>query len=652
MKFKGFLSSLVAVVALFAACDKQIVVGDLAEINVNNSYVSIPEKGGSAQILVNATEEWKVVDSSTEQWLKISASSGAAGETTITLSAEASLNSRSTVLKLSTKSGKTQYVNVKQQVGDPSVSVISTVKEVNEGPKGKVYTVEGIVTNIVQKEYGNWTLVDAEGNGLYIYGTLNSKGEEKKFSEVGISEGDKVTVTGPKDVYNGTIELVNVKVDKIIKSLVQLKTASPVELTKAGGKFSVELECSGNGVSVSIPDAYKSWIALEGINTDGKKIVVNFNAAENTAAARSATLSFTSTKGESSSTVSVVINQEGAIIRANAAELNAVADGPTVYRVTGRVSNIKNTEYGNFDIVDYSGSIYVYGCLDAEGKTKKFASLGINEGDIVTVIGPKSSYKGSAQMVNVSVEEHHKLQAVSVADFNAKPVGTDVFYQLTGTVGPLKDGDAYGNFDLTDSTGSVYVYGLRSFVNGDKKLFQDLIKTAGIKEGDTITIGAHRSAYKDQIQAGDAFFISKEEAAPVEPVITELTITLGDNAYDDGEAKINGAEEAVKVWKMGASKADGTLTITVPAGTKTLTFYSVAWKGKNGYLTLTPNDGTDGLGKTINPNDGASGNPPYTIAGVTEADLFTVNVKTTDKPVTYVVTGTGRYLLWDFKIEK
>ena len=72
----------------------------------------------------------------------------------------------------------------------------------------------------------------------------------------------------------------------------------------------------------------------------------------------------------------------------------------------------------------------------------------------------------------------------------------------------LKDNDLYGNFDLEDSTGSVYVYGLLSEKGGEKKKFQDLVAAKGIANGKTITIVGNRGSYNGKIEVMNAYFIS------------------------------------------------------------------------------------------------------------------------------------------------
>lgn len=101
-----------------------------------------------------------------------------------------------------------------------------------------------------------------------------------------------------------------------------------------------------------------------------------------------------------------------------AAEVAALADDdkndPQNYiKLTGKV--VKNSgydiePYGNFDLVDDSGSILVYGVSTGwKGETKKFGSLGVEEGDNITIIAYKTSYKSNPQVVGMYVS-HEKGQ--------------------------------------------------------------------------------------------------------------------------------------------------------------------------------------------------------------------------------------------------
>lgn len=107
-------------------------------------------------------------------------------------------------------------------------------------------------------------------------------------------------------------------------------------------------------------------------------------------------------------------------------------------------------------------------------------------------------------------EQQQDVKVVTIAEFNAAEVSTSVWYQLTGVVKNLKDGDIYGNFDLEDETGSVYVYGLLSEKGGEKKKFQELVATYGIANDVKITIIGTRGVFNGTIEVLNAYFVRVE----------------------------------------------------------------------------------------------------------------------------------------------
>ena len=92
--------------------------------------------------------------------------------------------------------------------------------------------------------------------------------------------------------------------------------------------------------------------------------------------------------------------QDGDIQHITIAEFLAKADPNTTYELTGIVRNIANTTYGNFDLVEGNATIYIYGLLDLNGNKKNFASLGIEEGDEVTLTGKYKLYNDKAEIVD------------------------------------------------------------------------------------------------------------------------------------------------------------------------------------------------------------------------------------------------------------
>lgn len=67
------------------------------------------------------------------------------------------------------------------------------------------------------------------------------------------------------------------------------------------------------------------------------------------------------------------------------------------YQLTGTIQNLVNTTYGNFYLVDDTGSVFVYGLTASQvaSNDKSFASLGLREGDVVTLIGTRDRYEDS-----------------------------------------------------------------------------------------------------------------------------------------------------------------------------------------------------------------------------------------------------------------
>lgn len=209
--------------------------------------------------------------------------------------------------------------------------------------------------------------------------------------------------------------------------------------------------------------------------------------------------------------------------------LGADVTSPNEVYIKGKVKEITEqfgTQYGNatFTMIDegFDAVFTAYRVLYLGNKKYTEGDL-LKENDEVIVCGKVVNFKGNTPETSQNTGYLYSLngktadgggsssevKTVSIADFNAAPV-SDTWYQLTGTVKNLKDGDQYGNFDLEDATGSVYVYGLLSEKGGEKKKFQDLVAANGITEGSKITIIGNRGEYNGKIEVLNAYFVSIE----------------------------------------------------------------------------------------------------------------------------------------------
>ena len=644
MKLKNLFLALAAFAATAVSCVKA-ELAQLDEIQVSQSYIALPVEGGSCDVTVTATGSWEITD--IPKWLTVAPASGVAGKTVVTFSAEATSATNESVLKLLC-AGKTQLLTV-LQMADKVELPITSCAEGNAAEDGITFKIKGTITAIENTTYGNLYVTDETGS-VYIYGTLY-EGATKQFSKYGVEVGDIVVVEGPRGNYKGSPQLVNATILEIEKSLIKVDSVDPetAELPLEGGILTITLTAKGDGVDVVIPEENKSWISVSGMKVSGTSAVVSFNIAENAGGDRSSELSFKTTKGGKTYTAVTSFSQKGAIIEATAAEINAAVDGDTQYRITGYVSKVANTKYGNLYIKDYSGEVFVYG-------TNDFATSGIEEGDIITVVGPKTTSPSSApQMKNVTLEKRIDVQDIDLAGFKALEDNKEAWYRISGTVAKSTedntkwDLETYGNFALTDGTTEVYVYGVVPGWGGTKGQFG----TLGVKEGDKLTIVCHKASYTKNDytlhQAGSAFYVSHETPAdpeaPLGTYASNVKYTLGANAYDDGVATVNGTENVATI-KLGSSKNIGTATVTLPKGTTSVSFYAVAWNGKTATLQFSIGGTVIGTQAVVG-NAGATGSAPYTLT-VADTDKYSLTMAAleADTEVTVTTVEAVRVILF------
>ena len=504
MKLKYFLSFF-ALVALLSSCSDDDTMTLLDEIQVSSSYVSIDVNGGSNTITVNSKEAWSFDEQEIPDWLTITPKTGGAGETKVTFSAPAASDGRNTVLHIAC-ADKTQTINVIQGL---AVVNEATCAEVIAGPESKNYRVTGVVASIVNTTYGNWYLRDETGE-IYIYGTLDAKGNTKNFLSLGLEVGDIVTVEGPKTLYGTTVELVDVTVVKIQKSLVKVEGYDPEDATIPvdGGTVAVHLTCkTNNGVSVEIPENAKDWLGIVSV-AGGAEPVVTFRAGANEGGDRSATVVFKTTDDNGQEyTAEATIYQTGSIVECSVADFLAAPVGDTQYRITGVIQSVANPTYGNVYIRDWSGETYVYG-IGAKGD---FEAAGLKAGDVVTLVGKRGEYKGDPQMTGAVLEDSKTVTPISIDEFLDQEDDPTVYYMLTGVITEIAN-PTYGNLYLDDGTNDCYVYGCYPGwgATGDNR--KNWLETAGITVGDQLSVIGVKSTYNGTPQLSNGIYFSHEKA--------------------------------------------------------------------------------------------------------------------------------------------
>ena len=193
-----------------------------------------------------------------------------------------------------------------------------------------------------------------------------------------------------------------------------LVSSSYVPLSQDGGSNTVTITASDDWTVVNTND----WLTVSPLSGSAGETVVTLSAPS-VLSARTATIKLVS--GSNVQEINIV---QGVKV-AELATCKQVAEGPDgkTFRVRASITQIANTKYGNMYIADETGSVYVYGTLDKEGKTANnpISSWGLEVGDVVTVEGPKKDYNGTIELVDVTIVKVEKW-FVKMIDPETAPV--------------------------------------------------------------------------------------------------------------------------------------------------------------------------------------------------------------------------------------
>ena len=216
------------------------------------------------------------------------------------------------------------------------------------------YKVTGVITEVYNTQYGNMKITDDAGNILTIYGTFSADGTLRYDAmDVKPVAGDTVTIYGIVGQYNGT---------------PQIKNGWIVAHTPGEGGTTEDPTEPSTPADPTTPTEPKP--------TDPVTPPVSEPAADST------------------------LSVKDAINLALSKEHNIYTTGK--YYVTGKITEIYNTQYGNMKITDDAGNILtIYGTYSADGSTRFDAmSSQPKVGDTVTIYGIVGQYNGTPQIKN------------------------------------------------------------------------------------------------------------------------------------------------------------------------------------------------------------------------------------------------------------
>jgi hypothetical protein len=207
------------------------------------------------------------------------------------------------------------------------------------------------------------------------------------------------------------------------------------------------------------------------------------------------------------------------VVNGTCADVFAGTDG-IVYQIKGKCTKIISSAYGNWYLEDETGSIYIYGTLDKEGKSGMNYSIdawGIEIGDIITVKGARKTWNTTVELVDVTVLSVEKGQntdpqpveeAISVAKaleiiaaLEDGATTSDEYVVKGYVVGTpdfqrKNDGSLYGNvnFDMADEKNGTNLLTVFRAKNFDNQNFTEE-DINSLKDGDLVTLKGKLQKY-------------------------------------------------------------------------------------------------------------------------------------------------------------
>lgn len=152
---------------------------------------------------------------------------------------------------------------------------------------------------------------------------------------------------------------------------------------------------------------------------------------------------------------------EPGVVKATIAEFLAAEEDATVYELTGQITSVSNTEYGNFYIKDSTGEVAIYGLNDKDG-SRCWQAVGLKIGDTITLQTVRASYNGTPQGKDATYISHNvATESISVdksnvefsADGGSETVAVTLF-NFTATVSAVCDN---AHFSVTTSGTDVTI---------------------------------------------------------------------------------------------------------------------------------------------------------------------------------------------------
>ena len=344
-------------------------------------------------------------------------------------------------------------------------------------------------------------------------------------------------------------------------------------------------------VVVSGAPTKTTYVDGEAFDPAGLTVTVNYNDATTEVNPTGVTFTVTPatlTKGATTVSVTATFNSVSSAayevtgLTVNDIPTKTVAEfiaaGGTRCYLEGIVSGLtegNSMKYGNFDLTDASGTIYVYGCLNASGEKEKFADLGVKNGDKIKVIADEYELYGGTkdEAKNVQYVSHISAASITVENITME---VEEVATISATLDPADAVVTYTIKENTENAISLSGNTITALAEGTATITATVAEGAtylGNSVDFTVTVGPKTVSDEVVILAelDGKWYAMKGEAGAGTGQLAALEVT-----YFNGT--LYNVEEA--------DKASITWTRTIVDGKATFVNNGKYLKGKDGNLSL------------------------------------------------------------------
>ena len=314
-------------------------------------------------------------------------------------------------------------------------------------------------------------------------------------------------------------------------------------------------------------------------------------------------------------------------------------DTATEFVLTGKITRVVNELYGNFDLTDETGTIYVYGLLTPEGEEQKqWAAAGLRLGDTITLKGAYYDYKGSAQIKNATYISHVAAPFISAEPLTVEATATAATIAVKANVAWKVTCDAAWVTSFTQSGEN----------NGSLEIVLEANTTTENRAA-TFTLTS------DNVESTVILTQAAAGATDTKGTYTSEAFMTGGSGNKFYAEKVSVAGTQYNCYKLGTSSVVGDYTTKAvgESGDLTLSFYAVGWNGKTSKLNVYLDGVKVGNTLTLVANSGAANNTPYTITPNDDKDYYSIQltgVTETSKIKFETVSGATRAIIFGVQL--